>query len=538
MCELHALAVVIAIAISSATATFPATAQPPCVYASHPNVSFISDNILSCADGLGYDACRRLCDAEPLCTNFGLYVRGPRIGRCCTKLSNTAATPWSEGTSYTKTNAQQCAPPHPEIQKTMMFNCSAQWPYTHQGMLAVVDGEAPPSATNGRRGDKYDSSGKTAPVVVGTLQAGSGEGSADQRVLVTASLDGGLSWQPARVAVNASCSTCTQWSPVLFYDHHDSALWLFFSENVGNATRESGSKIQTGAGDAGGDHRSAATAAYRSGPEAKGTRGDDPTAGSADSSTTNTTATYSGRLVVFCTRSLDRGKTWSRKRAIFNSGDLGGNVLWVLNKVVELPTGDWVLPADVLGTPEGARALSLISRDNGTTWTAQGLLDVPGSTFPEPAMALVNDSSTLLALVRARGTGLYQSTSTDGGKTWATAAPAGGTLHLGTSSKPALWSVGQPGARGGMQGAQHALLLLAYNIGPSRDTLVLAASRNGGASFETYAVLEETAGGSFCYPTVITHSGNTILVAYTVYGSHQPTHWARLGIRVAILKLQ
>jgi predicted neuraminidase len=226
-------------------------------------------------------------------------------------------------------------------------------------------------------------------------------------------------------------------------------------------------------------------------------------------------------MLLYATTSRDQGQSWSSPALVASAAAVGGNVLWAVNKMVLLPDGSWLLPCDTL-RPNGnaSAALALLSQDQGSTWSAHGNMEVHNDTYPEPAMALVNRSAAggpaLVAILRGPGVGLYQATGAPSGEAWSTPVPM---PLAGASSKPALWA------------ASPSLLLLSYNL-ETRATLLLAASRDQGASYQTWATLE-TGSLAACYPTIIT-VGSRVLVAYTVYG---PTPQRRTGIRVAILDL-
>ena len=65
-----------------------------------------------------------------------------------------------------------------------------------------------------------------------------------------------------------------------------------------------------------------------------------------------------------------------------------------------------------------------ISTDKGQTWQLHGDIKVPGPGQGEPMIVEESDSN-LWMLIRASGKRIWESTSTDGGRTWSEGRPTG-----------------------------------------------------------------------------------------------------------------
>ena len=100
------------------------------------------------------------------------------------------------------------------------------------------------------------------------------------------------------------------------------------------------------------------------------------------------------------------------------------------------------------------------------------------------------DSRALLQHFRTRKGVAYASTSADGGETWST---------------PVRTSRGNPNSKMHTLRAEPGLLIAAYNHHPRlRSPLVLAKSRDDGANWQTFAVVEPGKGTlQYSYPTML-----------------------------------
>ena len=145
-----------------------------CQYTPHRNTTFLGSNVILCIDNEGLNRCSSRCTEDVHCAGFGLYVAGPAEGRCCTKRTNTGASAWQDGVSYSKQVSRSCpltpsppppspppAPPSAAVTISYIFKGNATYPYNKGAMLQVLPG--------GR--------------LAAAFQAGTREAAADQRVL-------------------------------------------------------------------------------------------------------------------------------------------------------------------------------------------------------------------------------------------------------------------------------------------------------------------------------------------------------------------
>ncbi|GHF75785.1 putative neuraminidase [Amycolatopsis bartoniae] len=115
--------------------------------------------------------------------------------------------------------------------------------------------------------------------------------------------------------------------------------------------------------------------------------------------------------------SRDGGRTFSPERELV-PGDRGGRGP-VKNKLLVLADGTWLAPASVEG--ERWDAFADRSEDCGKTW--QRGENVPaGPNVIQPAV-WQNDRGQVRMVLRSSAGAVYESTSDDGGRTWALARP-------------------------------------------------------------------------------------------------------------------
>ncbi len=129
----------------------------------------------------------------------------------------------------------------------------------------------------------------------------------------------------------------------------------------------------------------------------------------------------SGSWAAKCENPDAEKPVWSAPKRIWHG--------FTLNKPTVLANGDWLLPVSLnpkgFGPFEGAfreldeyRGANLFaSSDGGATWSRRGHVQYPNATWDEH-MTVERKDGSLWMLARTT-TGLMQSTSTDGGRTWA-----------------------------------------------------------------------------------------------------------------------
>jgi predicted neuraminidase len=249
-------------------------------------------------------------------------------------------------------------------------------------------------------------------------------------------------------------------------------------------------------------------------------------------------------------RSSDGGRTWSEATELV-PGDVGGRGP-VKNPPVFAPDGAWLAPGSTEEWGERPRWQPLVDRseDGGRTWHAAPIpLDRPhlrGAGAIQPAL-WVHDG-TVHALMRSTEGRALRSSSTDGGRTWSVAEPAG--LPNNNSG---LTVVALPGGRvacvhnpvAGDWGARCPLvvsvsdddghtwreaLTLEDGVAPIDDDPFLAPSvPPPGPAFEPADGGVGTDGaGEYSYPAAVLDDG-TLLVTYT---------WQRRGIVEALVPIE
>jgi sialidase-1 len=165
----------------------------------------------------------------------------------------------------------------------------------------------------------------------------------------------------------------------------------------------------------------------------------------------------------------------------------------------------------------------LRSTDDGKTWTAGGdLYALLPKTSPhsvsgldEPATVVLADGR-IMTLLRASGTKLYQSWSSDGGKSWETPQPSALTAH---NSPAALWKLDGPGD-----------VLVAWDNSPTgRTPLATALSSDGGKTWSEPKVIVDTkSSNQVSYPSVVQAQDGTMIIVW-----QQQLHEGKREIRLA-----
>lgn len=226
----------------------------------------------------------------------------------------------------------------------------------------------------------------------------------------------------------------------------------------------------------------------------------------------------------YAVRSTDEGKSWSPSFELVE-GDATGGRGPVKNKPILCSDGKTILaPASV--ETEGVWAAFVdISTDNGTTWERSGFVPMRlasyniqmvdqlynrhrlwGKGMIQPTLWEDTDK-TVHMLCRTTSSAIFQSDSTDGGRSWSLA-----------------YAMGLPNNNSGLDvvGLPEGILVLCYNPtnnlpnyykGP-RTPLVLDYSEDNGRTWKRLAVLEDGPGG-FAYPAIICNDRKEIMVTYT-----------------------
>lgn len=128
-----------------------------------------------------------------------------------------------------------------------------------------------------------------------------------------------------------------------------------------------------------------------------------------------------------CENPDDEAPVWSVPRRIWHGV--------MLNKPVVLRSGEWLLPVSLderggLGIFKGTFAALdperganvLVSTDEGKTWHRRGAATFPNPDWHEHMIVERKDGS--LWMLARTSKGLYETVSTDGGRTWAEATPS------------------------------------------------------------------------------------------------------------------
>jgi predicted neuraminidase len=205
--------------------------------------------------------------------------------------------------------------------------------------------------------------------------------------------------------------------------------------------------------------------------------------------------------------SSDGGRTWSDSRRL-PQGILGP----IKNKPIQLADGTILSPSSVegLSPPPDWQAHVERSSDGGQTWMKHQVpVDAKSPGAIQPSLLQHADGS-LQALGRSRGSRVFTTTSTDGGKTW---------------SKLGLTNLPNPNSGTDAVSLADGSHLLIYNhTQKGRSPLNLAASRDG-KTWEAALVLESEP-GEYSYPAIIQTADGLVHATYT---------WKRQKIRHVVI---
>jgi hypothetical protein len=136
-----------------------------------------------------------------------------------------------------------------------------------------------------------------------------------------------------------------------------------------------------------------------------------------------------GDWATICENPDAENPTWSAPRRIWHG--------MTLNKPTILSTGEWLLPISLwhfnwkgtfkeLDPYRGANVF--VSTDHGVTWSRRGHVAFPNPQFDEHMIVERKDGSLWMLARTAKC--IMQSTSTDGGRTWATPSEPPGIRHV------------------------------------------------------------------------------------------------------------
>ena len=206
--------------------------------------------------------------------------------------------------------------------------------------------------------------------------------------------------------------------------------------------------------------------------------------------------------------SRDGGRTWSEARRL-PEGILGP----IKNKPVRLPDGAIAAGSSTESTDRPSRWRIHFERttDGGRTWTtstpaADGEREIEAI---QPSI-LVHPDGRLQAVGRTRSKRIFETWSTDGGRTW---------------SPVALTSLPNPNSGIDAVTLRDGRHLIVYNhTTEGRSPLNVAVSRDG--KTWTPALALETDAGEFSYPAVIQTADGLVHITYT---------WKRQRIKHVVL---
>lgn len=269
--------------------------------------------------------------------------------------------------------------------------------------------------------------------------------------------------------------------------------------------------------------------------------------------------------IIRCRVSHDHGRTWGPIGVLFERAGT-----FVRQPVVVLDNGDWLLPVFYCRTRPGEKWVGdddvsavRISADQGRTWSE---VEVPGSVgCVHMNIGKLADGS-LLALFRSRWADhVYQSRSTDGGRTWTVPVPTGlpnnnssiqfvtlanGHLAVAFNDASAAQATGRraslydeiedeaAGATPAAAAPQPAVRVRTAFWGAPRAPMTLAISEDGGRTWPYRRNLET--GDGYCmtnnselqlnreysYPSIKQTGDGALHIAYTFF--RQKIRYARV----------
>lgn len=269
--------------------------------------------------------------------------------------------------------------------------------------------------------------------------------------------------------------------------------------------------------------------------------------------------------IIRCRVSHDHGRTWGPIGVLFERAGT-----FVRQPVVVLDNGDWLLPVFYCRTRPGEKWVGdddvsavRISSDQGRTWSE---VEVPGSVGCVHMNIGKMPDGALLALFRSRWADhVYQSRSTDGGRTWTAPVPTGlpnnnssiqfvtlanGHLAVAFNDASAAQATGRrvslydeiedeaAGATPAAAAPQPAVRVRTAFWGAPRAPMTLAISEDGGETWPYRRNLET--GDGYCmtnnselqlnreysYPSIKQTGDGALHIAYTFF--RQKIRYARV----------
>jgi predicted neuraminidase len=238
---------------------------------------------------------------------------------------------------------------------------------------------------------------------------------------------------------------------------------------------------------------------------------------------TDTTPAMRGTFAIRTDDPSQESPTWTAPFLVAEDGILFG-------KPIIRRDGAWIAPYFVNGKPSwsdkvaGKETGTLISKDEGATWTWLGGTSIAETlrNFSEATLAQRKDDS--LWMVIRTSAGLYQSDSTDGGRTWSEATPMPG-FEKGPSTRACMRKL-----------ASGAYLLVYHDVPPNpkgsypRARLTAWLSEDEGRTWPHKMLLDER--NRVSYPDATQAPDGRILIAYDL-GRYQP---AEKAVLVSILR--
>jgi len=205
--------------------------------------------------------------------------------------------------------------------------------------------------------------------------------------------------------------------------------------------------------------------------------------------------------------SRDSGRTWSEARRL-PEGILGP----IKNKPVRLADGTLVAGSSTESTDRPSRWRIHFERttDGGLTWTSSRPADDGRAIDAIQPSILVHPDGTLQAVGRTRSQRIFETWSTDGGRTW---------------TAPALTSLPNPNSGIDAVTLRDGRYLIVYNhTTQGRSPLNVAVSRDGKTWKPSLAL--ESGAGEYSYPAVIQTADGLVHITYT---------WKRQRIKHVVL---